>query len=92
MRRSSNTERGHKNTIARFEGFMKNCTLDIQKEPLKILGSFVEIMSYQRMLSSKYSWCDCKYWNTRDVPYDENCWNTYSSYLKTTFLILNAVG
>ncbi|MCH7560099.1 MAG: tyrosine-type recombinase/integrase [Thaumarchaeota archaeon] len=43
-RRSPNTERGHKNTITRFEGFMENCTLDIQKEPLKILGSFVEYL------------------------------------------------
>jgi len=43
-RRSPNTERGHKNTITRFEGFMENCTLDIQKEPLKILGDFVEYL------------------------------------------------
>lgn len=43
-RRSPNTERGHKNSIARFEEFMKNCSLDIQKEPLKILGDFVEYL------------------------------------------------
>jgi len=43
-RRSPNTERGHRNTITRFEGFMENCTLDIQKEPLKILGDFVEYL------------------------------------------------
>jgi hypothetical protein len=41
-RRSPNTERGHKNTIARFEGFMISCKLDINKEPLKILGDLVE--------------------------------------------------
>jgi len=26
-----------------------------------------EIISYQKMLSSQYSWCDYEYWNTKDV-------------------------
>lgn len=62
-------------------------------ERLQEFSKFVtEIMSFQMLLESKYSWCKCSNFDPDDIEFDDECWNVDFSYLKTPFLHIKCNG